>query len=787
VPPLLDYELGVTERGINCPDFSARPRRPTNDDQLLRPFDSGDFVTADLRIATAPSPFRPPTLARIARWSFTHPRRAIGAWLLLLIAVTGIGRAAGSAYRDDFAGGNPQSEQAQTLLAKKFPADAGDRAQIVFRARGALRGADAPRIEALLASVRRLPDVTGVTNPLRPAGRAQLSRDGRTGYAVVQFDRTSDRLKSDGPNDLIRAVRAADSDSLHVVVGGAPIEKVQKPKFGTAEGIGLLAALIILLVAFGSLVAASLPIATALFGLAISFGFLDLVSHGQTVPRFAPELAALLGIGVGIDYALFIVTRYRERVADGATRVDAVATALATSGKAVLYAGGTVVVSLLGLLVVGLPYITGAAIGAIIAVLLVMSAALTLLPALLGALGPRIDRLSLHRSRHAADHDGSLAWRWSRMIQRRPKLAGVVAIVVLVVLALPLFAIRVGYGDAGNDPKSSEPRAAYDLLTKSFGAGAVGPLVLAAQLPGSAAGTVALTNLTNQISRDADVSAVVPPRTNRAGDTAVVTVIPKSAPQTQSTVDLVHSIRHLVESPAATARGVRVLVGGETAASIDSSTHLSKRLVPVILFVVILSMLLLLAGLRSPAIAAKAALMNLLSTGAAYGIIVATFQWGWLGHGLTNGRTGPIDPWIPIMLFTILFGLSMDYELFLMSRVREHWLRHGDSQAAVTDGLAATARVITAAAAIMVCVFASFVVSDIRPLRIFGLGMATAVFVDATLVRLVLVPSLMQLLGRAAWASPRWLDRVLPEPRIEGVHSVHADPARPQPGRHLPH
>ena len=729
-------------------------------------------MTTDVRSAAAASRPRPPILARIASWSFIHRGRAIAAWLLLLIAVTGIGAAAGSAFRDDFSGGNPQSQQAQNLLARKFPADAGDRAQIVFQAPGALKDTAAPRIEALLQTVRRLPDVTGVTGPLTPAGAAQLSRDGRTGYAVVQFDRTSDRLKPTGPNDLIRAVQATDSKRLHVVVGGAPIEKVQKPDFGKSESIGLLAALIILMVAFGSLVAASLPVATALFGLAIAFGVLDLVSHGQIVPRFAPELAALLGIGVGIDYALFIVTRYRERVADGDAPIDAVATALATSGKAVLFAGCTVVLSLLGLFVVGLPYITGAAIGAILAVLLVMSAALTLLPALLGALGPRIDRLSIHRNRRRPSIESTFAWRWSQMIQRHPIVAGSAAVVVLVVLALPLFAIRIGYSDAGNDPKSTEPRAAYDLLAQNFGPGAVGPLLLAAQLPATSAGTTALTNLVTQIGHIPDVAAVVPARLSPEGNAAVVTVIPESAPQAQSTVQLVHSIRHLAATPAVTTTGLHVLVGGETAASIDSSAHLSNRLAPVIVFVVVLSMLLLLVALRSPAIALKAAVMNLLSTGAAYGVIVATFQWGWLGHGLTSGRTGPIDPWIPVMLFTILFSLSMDYELFLMSRVREHWVRHRDSQAAVTDGLAATARVITAAAAIMVCVFGSFALSDVRPLRMFGLGMATAVFVDATLVRMILVPSVMQLLGPTAWAMPRWLNRLLPGPHIDDVPAI---------------
>ena len=707
-------------------------------------------------------------LGRLAVWSFTHRRRALAAWLLALVAITGIGRAAGSRFLDDFAGGNSQSQQAQTLLAKTFPSSAGDQAQIVFHATAPLTSpVGAAAVHELLTKSRALPHVTGVSDPLSGAGRGQLSADARTGYAVVQFDQTSDLLPSAAANRLLHLVQASDSSTVHVVVGGAPIAKVQKPKFGKSEGIGVLAALLILLLAFGSFVAAGLPIVTALFGLVLSFGVLDLISHHQTVPTFAPELAALLGIGVGIDYALFIVTRYRERLADGEPPADAIATALSTSGRAVLFAGCTVVISLVGLFFVGLPYITGAAIGAIFAVLLVMSSALTLLPALLGLAGRRIDRVSRLRRRRSTTTEGTWSWKWSQLIQRRPITAGVLAAAVLVVLSLPLFAIRVGYGDAGNDPKSTQTRQAYDLIAHNFGPGAVGPLVLAISTANNPATAGQLAQLRASIATQPDVAAVAPIRFNTAGDTAVLSVIPHSAPQDSSTQQLVRTIRHMSREPAITKAGLRVLVGGVTAASIDSSTHLSHRLAPVIVFVVLLSMLLLLAALRSAAIAIKAAVMNLLSTGAAYGVIVAAFQWGWLGHGLTSGRTGPIDPWIPIMLFTILFGLSMDYELFLMSRVREHWLRHRDSQAAVTDGLASTARVITAAAAIMVCVFASFALSDERPLRIFGLGMATAVFVDATIVRMVLVPSVMQMLGRSAWWMPGWMHRLLPNASSE--------------------
>jgi putative drug exporter of the RND superfamily len=717
-----------------------------------------------------PDPERRPVLAHAAVWSFTHRWSAVAVWLIALVAITGIAHSVGSQFLDDFSGGNSQSQQAEDLLSKSFPADSGDRAQIVFHTAGTLTvAAQQSTVTAVVHQAREIRHVTAVSNPFAPGGPAQISSDQRTAYAIVQFDQPTDRLRSGAPNQLLDLVKAYDRGSLHVVVGGAPIAKVQKPGFGKSEGAGLLAALVILLFAFGSLVAAGLPIVTALFGLATSSGILDLISRAQTVPTWAPEFAALLGIGVGIDYALFIVTRYRERLADGELPVDAIATAMATSGKAVLFAGGTVVVSLFGLFVVGLPYITGAALGAIFAVLLVMSAALTLLPALLGALGPRIDRLSVRRTRRSSVTDGTWAWRWSQAVQRHAALTAIAGVTALVALSLPLFAIRVGYSDAGNDPKSTETRMAYDLLARDFGPGTVGPLVAVASLPPSGDASAELAALRARIAARPEVAVVTPPRLNSAGDTAVIDVVPRSAPQSESTVQLVHDLRHLVASTDITASGLRVLIGGATAASIDSSTHLSHRLAPVIVFVVILSMLLLLAALRSPAIALKAAVMNLLSTGAAYGVIVAAFQWGWFGRGLTAGRTGPIDPWIPVMLFTILFGLSMDYELFLMSRVREHWARHRDSQAAVVDGLAGTARVITAAAAIMVCVFASFALSDVRPLRIFGLGMATAVFIDATVVRLMLVPSIMQLLGRAAWWMPRWLDRLLPTPSVDAA------------------
>ncbi len=421
-----------------------------------------------------------PLLGRVAVWSFTHRWRAVGAWILLLIVVSSIARWQGSAFLDNFSGGNSQSQQAQSLLSRTFAAQSGDRAQIVFHSDSPLTAASQrSSIETVLQQARTIRHVSSVSDPFAPGGAAQLSGDARTAYALVQFDQTTDRLPADPANRLLDVVEAHDRATLHVVVGGAPIAKVQRPPFGKSEVIGLVAALLILLFSFGAIVAAGLPIVTALFGLAVSFGILALISHAQTVPTWAPKFAALLGIGVGIDYALFILSRYRERLAEGEAPVDAVAIALATSGEAVLFAGGTVVVSLFGLFAVGLPYITGAALGAIFAVLLVMAAALTLLPAILGLLGHRIDTLSVRRrSRRATVIESSWAWRWSQAVQGRPVVYSVAATAALVSLSVPLFALRVGYSDAGNDPTPQKLRMAYDLVAHAFGPGAVGPLVV---------------------------------------------------------------------------------------------------------------------------------------------------------------------------------------------------------------------------------------------------------------------------------------------------------------------
>jgi RND superfamily putative drug exporter len=512
----------------------------------------------------------------------------------------------------------------------------------------------------------------------------------------------------------------------------------------------------------------------------------DAISHLLTVPTFAPELMAMIGLGVGIDYALFIVTRHRQELARGRAPREAVTAALATAGRAVAFAGCTVVIALLGLFVVDLPFMDGLATGTILAVLMVLAGALTLVPALLGFAGHAIDRLHIPGllarptldggegsiQNAAAGRSGRPGWayRWSRTVQRRPWLCGSAALAVLVVLAVPLLSMRLAFSDAGNDPPSLTTRQAYDLLSQGFGPGFNGPLVIAAQLPGHAGqlpgrGTnTAVDALDSRLRSVSGVSSVTPPGVSPAGTAAVIVVYPTPAPQAAQTATLVQRLRDQVIPQATAGTGVRVYVGGETAAGVDASAFLSARLPWVIGLVIALAFVLLTIVFRSVVVPLKAAVMNLLSMGAAYGVIVAVFQWGWLAAVFGVSRTGPIDPWIPMMMFTIVFGLSMDYEVFLLSRMREQWLAHGDSPRAVADGLATTARVITAAAAIMVCVFGSFVINDpLRILDVFGLGLAAAIFVDATLVRMVLVPSIMQLLGAANWWLPGWLRRVLPQ------------------------
>ena len=593
------------------------------------------------------------------------------------------------------------------------------------------------------------------------AGPIRVAPDRTIASTTLELDRRVWDLPDSTGTRLIDLARGASGDGLTVALGGGPIRMAEGGS--GPEGFGLLGAAIVLLVAFGSIVAAGLPLAIALFGLGISASLIGVLAAVMQVPDFAPAIAGLLGIGVGIDYALLVLTRFRTALEGGAGVQGAIVEATGTAGRSVLVAGSTVLISVLGLFLMGVGYLQGVAVSTSLAVLVVMAAAVTLLPALLSYAGPRVNRLRLPGLGRALRSDRpSPAMRWSRVIQRRPWTAAIVGAAIVLALAAPVLGLRLGFPDEGNDKAGSMTRTAYDLTVQGFGPGANGPLLLVAELP-PGEGTQALDPLVRAARADRDVAYVSAPQRSPDGRAAIVTVAPRSSPQSAATTTLVQRMRDRVVPGALAGSGVTVDVGGATAGFVDQSELVASRLPLFIAGVVGLSFLLLLSAFRSPLIALKAGVMNLLSVGAAYGVMALFAGGGWFGSDLLGiDRATPVAPFIPVMMFAILFGLSMDYEVFLLSRVREEFLGHGDTSRAVTEGLARTARVITAAAAVMVVVFLAFVTSGEIFLELLGIGMATAVLVDATVVRMVLVPALMQLFGRANWWMPRWLDRAVP-------------------------
>jgi RND superfamily putative drug exporter len=712
------------------------------------------------------------SLERLARTCFRRRRLVLVAWLVALVAVAVLSRVAGGTLSTSFSLPGTESQRLTDLLDEHFPAQAGDAGTIAFEAdRGVAAVED--RMEAAFAAAEAATShVVSVSSPYGPGGERQISESGDIAFAQVQFDSPANELSEETVHDVEDAVTEAvqPGDGLTVEFGGQAFAEGSEPS--GSEVLGLVAAVIILLVAFGSVLAMGLPIVTALFGVGIGLSGIALVAHVFETPDMASLIAAMIGIGVGIDYALFIVTRYRNDLHAGATPEDAVVTAITTAGRAVLFAGVTVIISLLGMFFMGLSFLYGLAVSAGLAVLVTMAASITLLPAMLGFCGRNIDRLSVHRRRKHAGPDGGTAgfwWRWSRQIQRRPLVYGGVGLVILVVLALPVFGIRLGLTDAGNQPTSSTNRRAYDLLSDGFGPGYNAPFTVAANFD-SADDLSALQQLNDELAADPGVASVTPPVPNdRKNPTAaVIQVHGRYEPQAEETDDLVHRLRDDVIAPFTADTGIDAHSGGPAALGIDMADKLAGRLPIFFGMVIFLSFLLLMAAFRSLLVPLKAAIMNLLAIGASFGLLVAVFQWGWGIDLIGVGKAGPIAAFSPMMAFAILFGLSMDYEVFLLSRIKEEHDRTGDNASAVADGLGHTARVITAAAAIMVTVFFSFVFTPNPQVKLIGLGLGAAILLDATLVRMVLVPSTMELLGEANWWLPRWLDRLLPRLHIEG-------------------
>ena len=713
-------------------------------------------------------------LARLARTSYRHRRLVLVGWLVVLIALTAVSNHAGPSWSQSFHLKGTDSQAATDLLQSRFPSQAGTTADIVFKAdAGVTDPAVQQRMQALFDQSATVPQVTEVVSPYAPGGARQVSADGTIGYAEVKF--AVDRHSIPGPTitQLTSLIAQANGDGVQVE-GGGDLFTVRRPP-GSTEAIGLIAAVVILLIAFGSVLAMGLPILTALFGIGVGFAVVELLSHATSVPEFATQLAAMIGIGVGIDYALFIVTRYRQGLQEGLDPETSVVTALDTAGRAVLFAGTTVVISLLGMLLIGIEFVGGLGVGAAAVVAVTMVASITLLPALLGFVGRNIDKFKLPGTGKLKDPRTTAGYRWSHFLQRHPWPFAALGLVILLGLAMPVFSIRLGSSDESNSPTTETTRRAYDLKAEGFGAGASGPLLLAAEINGQQDLPV-LQSLVTTLQTTPGVAQVSPPRPNPDGNAAIIQVIPTTSSQDAATVKLIDHIRHDVLPQATAGTDVQVHVGGITAAFDDVATKLQARL-PLFIGVVLgLSFLLLMVVFRSIVVPIKAVVMNLLSIGAAYGVMVAVFQWGWGKDLIGVGKAGPIESFLPMMLFAILFGLSMDYEVFLLSRMKEEYDRNGhDNREAVADGLAATARVITAAAAIMVCVFGSFVFGDQRVVKEFGLGLAFAVFIDATVVRMILVPATMELLGDANWWFPRWLGW-LPKIHIEGkdpgIHGV---------------
>jgi RND superfamily putative drug exporter len=745
-------------------------------------------------------------LLKLARWSTTHRLYVALGWLVLLLAVNAIAQSAGTEYSNNFTLPNSDAQRAADLLQHSFPAQAGDRDTIVYKVSSGsvLDAAVRSRMGAMFAQVARLPHVTSVISPYADGAGKSISANRQIAFATVVFDEKANLLPTSAPERVIKVAQAAAKPGLDVQLGGQAIEATKKPGFGISTAVGLLAAIVVLLLTFGSMVAMGLPIVTALAGLGTGLGVIALFTHVVDTPNFSSELAAMIGLGVGIDYALFILTRFREAYATpGPTFHDSresVVQAVDTAGRAVLFAGSTVVIALLGMMLLGVDFLYGVAISASIGVLLVMLASLTLLPALLSLAGGRVaagSRRARARARAAEQAGESTsaqpgaaaslgsggAWiRWSAFVQRRPwTIAGVAALAMLLIAA-PATALRLGSSDASNDPANQTTHKAYELLAEGFGEGFNGPLLVVAKVPNpkrEAAengvlrpGVESAENARVQVLRGAiaatpGVVAVAPAKLNPAGDVATITVYPRSSPQAYATSQLVSQLREHVIPSVAKRTGMTVYVGGVTAGAVDFATVLAHKLPLFIGVVVLLSALLLLVVFRSLVIPLQAAVMNLLSIGASLGVIVAIFQWGWFGS-LMGTQQGPIESFIPVMLFAIVFGLSMDYEVFLVSRMHERWTITRNSPRAVAEGLALTGRVVTAAAAIMVCVFLSFVLGEERVIKEFGLSLASAVFLDALIVRCMLLPATLNLIGRITWSLPGWLDRLLPRVSVEG-------------------
>ncbi|MFF9621880.1 MMPL family transporter [Streptomyces griseosporeus] len=707
----------------------------------------------------------------MARWCYRHRLVVLLLWVGALFGLGASASTAGSDYANVFSLPDTDSKSAYDLMEKAFPARAGDTDTVVWKVdAGSVRDADVrSRIQPALEKIAGMKGVGDVSGPYSgPQGAAQISRDGHIAYAQITFTQRANEIPKELVEDVVDTARDARRDGLQVELGGQAIQRVQEPPQGLAEMVGLAAAAVVLFLAFGSLFAMLLPIAVAVFGVGMGLFGTQLLSHTTDIPDLAPLLSSLIGLGVGIDYALFIVTRHRRGILKGMDPEQSAVTALNTSGRAVLFAGGTVCIALAGMLVTNLRFLDGVVIGTSLTVVLSVLAAVTLLPALLGFLGPRV--LSRRQRRRLAaegpepERASGLAARWSGTVQKRPRTIAALALVVMAVLALPVLSLRLGATDQGNDDASTTTRQAYDLLAEGFGPGFNGPLQVVSE-GGDATALVKGIQATEGVAR----AVALPP----ARGVTVIQVIPTTSPQSKETDDLIDTLRGEVIPRA----GAEAHVGGVTAVSKDFASVTGDRLPYFIATIIGLGFLLLLVAFRSLVVPLTAAVMNLIAAAASFGVLVAIFQWGWGLDLLGLGKEGPINAFLPVIMLSLLFGLSMDYQVFLVSRMHEEWVHTRDNARAVRVGLAETSRVINSAALIMVCVFLAFVLSGDSGAAMAGVGLAAAVALDAFLLRTALVPAAMHLLGASNWWLPAWLEKRLPHLAVEPAEEPESERA----------
>ncbi len=723
-------------------------------------------------------------MTSLARFCFRHRRMVVLGWLVALVLVSGIARSVGSTYSNNFSFPSTDSSEALAIVQANFPSQSGDSEQIVVQAKsGTLTSADVEaEVNGMLGRVGHLPFVTSVTSPYQSG---LISKDGTIGLATVQLNAQAQNVSTSEAKQLIHTAQAVNPGVLNVQLGGAAIQNGENGGGGSADFlVGALLALVVLFFAFRrSLLSALLPLISAIVAIGIGTSLIGILSHAFSVPQFATQLAELIALGVGIDYALFIVNRHRRELLAGRSPEEAVVLALNTSGRAVSVAGLTVCVALLGMFALALTFLYGVSLGAAFVVFLTMLSSLTLLPAMLGFYGykaiSRRDRRYLFGEASderggdgATDRGASPFWAWwSKVVERRSAILAVLSLGLIVVVALPFFSLRLGIADAGEDPSGSTTLLAYNLLAKGFGPGFNGPLQVVGSID-SPADMTQFDHFVANLQHTPGVARVQPPRTSPNGKAAVAMVFPDSAPQASQTTALVDHIRSEVPS-ATTGTTLAIHVGGETAAGIDFSNVLAGKLPLFVAVIVVLAFLLLAVVFRSLVVPLTASVMNILSIGAALGAITAAFQFGWLQPVLGFAKAGPIEVYLPVMMFAVLFGLSMDYEVFLVSRMHEEWIASGDNRRAVTRGQAETGRVITAAGLIMILVFLSFsLISNALVIQEFGIGFAVAIVIDAFIVRTVLVPALMHLIGNWNWWMPTWLDRRLPTLHLEAEDLV---------------